>query len=147
MNKLEQDNLNNFLFDQKIKYFSCTVFENKKNKELISWCNNNEWIKEYVQTFKSTPPVKKYIVLKKSGLLWWDEDLYDKETNEFIQKRNDICETKMICTFVPKYKNTFSAISFGSDQGQSHLIEIIEDNSSKRKLNELFKSLICFTDF
>lgn len=135
----KKDSINNFICGEGISYFSCTVFDWQAN-EKFSLCNNNEWLEQYHKIYCPIPPVKKYILQKRKGIIWWDKDLFDKETAKYIDMRNEICNTSMICTFVPEGSLGVGAISFGSKYGQEHLIDIIIKKSNE--INRLLGTLL-----
>lgn len=139
LSEKENEFLNNFLNDERLSYFSCTIFD-LKCKELASWSNNKEWNSAYNALYVSNPPVKQHIVKKINSLVWWDKALFDLETSNFIETRNDVCGTKMICTLVPRGVNVFGAISFGSCNGQKHLVDLIQDK--KEPLNNIMRFLM-----
>jgi hypothetical protein len=111
-----------------INYFSCTSF-NEKLKPLLSTCNNDLWLSIYRQRFSLNPPVQQIILNQKKGLIWWDSDLYSSITADFIKLRNNICETKMICTIVPRKDNRIAAISFGTKYNHSHIVRFLQNNT------------------
>ena len=135
----QQDKIENFLNDEKLQYFSCTVFD-QNFSELISICSNKEWNEFYQQNYLPNPPVKKYILQRRRGIVWWDRDLFDKNTANYIASRNEVCSTSMICTFVPEDTSKIAAISFGSKQGQKHLMNLI--NEKPEQLKEIFKMFV-----
>lgn len=139
LNTSECDKIYNFLNDEKLEYFSCTIF-NSNGGELFSYCNNIEWGEIYSKFYMLSPPVKKHIVSKIGGFLWWDEDLYDLETNKYIRARNDVCGTNMICTLIPQKNKVFGAISFGSKNGQNHLNDLMINKQEPMK--DIFDSLL-----
>lgn len=137
--KNDRDNIENFMDSEKLQYFSCTIFD-WKFSELLSICSNKDWNDCYRENYRPNPPVKKYILQKRNGIIWWDTDLFDQNTAHYITHRNDVCNTSMICTFVPEGAIGIGAISFGSNYGQKHLIEIIEKRPEE--LKRMFKSLL-----
>lgn len=131
--------IGDFISQEKISYFSCTIFD-WQHKEKISLCNNTDWLEHYHKIYCPIPPVKKYILQRHQGIIWWDKDLYDKETAKYIDTRNEICGTSMICTFVPAGQTGVGAVSFGSKFGQDHLINLISKRA--KELNKLFESIL-----
>lgn len=122
--------LKDFLEEEKISYFSCTLFDNSLSPR-FSMCTNEDWMNFYNQRYYPEPPVQKYILQRRGGIVWWDKDLYDHHTIDYIVMRNKVCSTSMICTFVTEGTDVVSAVSFGSAIGQSHLIDVIEKRSAK----------------
>lgn len=117
-----------FLNEVGINYFSCTTFNEKQNP-LFSTCNNDSWLSIYNQKFFPKPPVQDLILNQKKGLIWWDPALYDKSIANFLKLRDEVCETKIICTLVPRKGNKAAAISFGSKYNHSHVIRFLQNNN------------------
>ena len=137
--RTQREKIENFMNDECLQYFSCTVFD-KNYSEIASICSNKDWDEFYQKIYLPNPPVKKYIIQSRRGLLWWDADLFDKNTAHYIANRNDVCSTSMICTFVPEGKSSAAAISFGSKLGQKHLINLIEARPDQIK--EIFNMFV-----
>lgn len=136
---IDEEFINNFILEEKMSYFSCTIFDWQAN-ETFSQCNNMDWLRYYYTSYRPTPPVKKYIIQNRKGIIWWDKDLYDPETSQYIDIRNEICNTSMICTFVPEGPAGVGAISFGSIYGQESLINTITKRS--KELTRLFENIL-----
>lgn len=137
--RTREELIEKFLHNENLGYFSCTIFDHS-HRELLSFCNHETWMNHYRQSYCPDPPVKKYILQKLHGIVWWDPDLYDKTTSAFIASRNQMCDTSMICTFVPEGNMGVGAISFGSKYGQEHLVSIIQNRSLE--MEQIFQMLL-----
>ncbi len=115
--------------DDIFNYFSITIFDRTDNLT-VSSCTNDEWMYNNYAKYCPNPPVQKHIKRMKNGLIFWNEDEYDPQTNIFIADRNTVCETKVIVTFVGSNAHTKYAISFGSKNDKNQIRNVYEKRKS-----------------
>lgn len=144
-NEINLNELFIFLEEVGINFFSSTTFDSNQNP-VYSICNNAEWFSFYKDNYfpessqsRSSlpePPVKDVILRKKKGVIWWDRDLFGGEVTKYIIKRNDVCSTKLIGTFLASSTESQVALSLGSKYDQNHIIRVIKNH------NKLIEDLI-----
>ena len=117
------------VYDDIFNYFSITIFDRSENLK-VSTCTNDEWLYNNYSKYCPNPPVQKHIKRMKNGLIFWNENEYDHQTNLFIAERNEICETKVIVTFVGSNDHTKYAISFGSKNDKNQIRTVYEKRKS-----------------
>lgn len=116
------------LAENQINYFSITIF--KDLKPIVSHCNHAEWLNFYRKNYDSDrpPPVQKYICSSTLRLLPWDLNDINKEAKDFIQKRNQVVEAASNLTVLFKKPPYLTAITLGTKQKNSHLINFLNED-------------------
>lgn len=116
------------LSENQINYFSLTLFKNYR--PVISHCNHIQWFDLYKEQYDSErpPPAQKYIFCSALRLLIWDFGEIDKETRAFIQKRNNIVEACENLTVLFRKNEYLTAITLGTKQKRSHLINFLNED-------------------
>ena len=112
------------LHTKKINYVSLNVFEN--NKPILFKCNHEEWLHYYEANYGTNDsPVQKYILHSGLRVLFWDLFDLDKQTKDYIQKRNEIVSVKTNISLLYRKNKQLVALTCGSKMRQQYLINFL----------------------
>lgn len=124
----EDGKILDMLDDKQINYLSLTVFNN--NNPIISYCNNSAWFGCYKDEYTkdNPPPVQKYIFSSKFNVLVWDSISLDKQSKDFIQKRNEITSVRTNVSLIYKKSEKLAVLTLGSKMSEKYLIDFLSND-------------------
>lgn len=123
------------LSEKGIHYFSLTLFQH--DQAIVSHCNHPQWLDFYNRHYAQlglAPPVQKYILASKLRVLNWNFDEIDKESRDFIQRRNEVVEASKNMSVIFQKKSNLTVITLGTQKKNSCLFNF---------LNHDLESLLC----
>jgi hypothetical protein len=131
-----------FCAESGFNYFAYSIFD-EDNRFLLSYCNNLDWLTIFQHDFFPHPPVKDIVMLSKQPLEIWDPDRFDSDSACYIKKRNDVCQTRFMVTFLLRLKKQLTAVTLGSPHDLGHFYQFYDHQ--QHALDRLFKKSLRFS--
>jgi hypothetical protein len=131
-----------FCEESGFNYFAFSVFD-QENRFILSYCNNLDWLNIFQHDFSYQPPVKNIVTSSRRPLEIWDPDCFDRDSACYIKKRNEICQTRFMATFLLRLTNRLTAITLGSPYDGKHFQRFCDRQYDD--LEQLFKESLRFS--
>jgi|GEM_PF-6532276 len=131
-----------FCEESGFNYFAYSLLD-EKNRFVLSYCNNSDWLTIFQDDFFPTSPVKDVVLSSRQTMEIWNSEYYDKETASYIERRNKVCQTHFMVTFLLRSERSLTTITLGSPYDLNHFQRFY--GHQRQALEQFFRKSLQFS--